>query len=369
MNQEPIKSLHVENFRVFKSFDLPNVRKINLIGGMNNAGKSSLLEAVHVLGSSGTKLHSLALLRTRTADSLISPATQDTDDPAAGTTWLTSMWNGFPAFNERQSERIVVADQDSSVSIQRGFQAQNGSDTSFRFLRGDEMFVPPQSEPAYNVELHTTNNKKTPFFSLPLTAKQPEILRPNPYMRERVYYRSPMRLFMDLAVYWDRIALSPAQNQVLDLLRIFEPNLEQLAFKMERSGMRRPYYSIKGDTKPYPLALMGDGMNHVLAIGLMLGVIQDGVVLLDEVENGLHYTVQEKLWKAILRYTKDKNLQVFATTHSNDTLYALARAAEAEGMEEDCHFIRLERTDDNIKPYTASVNAMLSSKEPDIELR
>lgn len=368
MNQEPIKSLHIENFRAFKSFDLPNVRKINLIGGMNNAGKSSLLEAVHVLSSAGTKLHTLAHHRTRTADNLISPANQDTDEPTAGTTWLTSMWNGFPAFNERQSERIVVADQDVSVDIQRGLHIQNGSDTSFDFLRGDEMFA-PKSEPAYKVELHTKNSKKPAFFSLPVAAKQPEILHPDPYMRERVYYRSPMRLFMDLAVYWDRIALSPAQGQVLDLLRIFEPNLEQLAFKMERSGVRSPYYSIKGDPKPYPLALMGDGMNQVLAIGLMLGVMQDGVVLLDEVENGLHYTAQKELWKAILRYTKDKNLQVFATTHSNDTLYALARAAVAEGMEEDCHFIRLERTDDGIKPYTASVNAMLSSKDPDIELR
>jgi AAA15 family ATPase/GTPase len=65
---------------------------------------------------------------------------------------------------------------------------------------------------------------------------------------------------------------------------------------------------------------MGDGMNRILTIILALVNSDNGCLLIDEFENGLHYTVQENLWRIIFHLSKELNIQVFATTHSEDCI-------------------------------------------------
>jgi len=37
--------------------------------------------------------------------------------------------------------------------------------------------------------------------------------------------------------------------------------------------------------------------------------------LIDEIENGVHYSIQEDLWHFILEVSKRLDVQVFATSH------------------------------------------------------
>jgi AAA15 family ATPase/GTPase len=72
---------------------------------------------------------------------------------------------------------------------------------------------------------------------------------------------------------------------------------------------------------------MGDGMNRLLGITLALATARDGILLVDEIENGIHYSVQVDVWRAILHAAESLNVQVFATTHSWDCIRAFAAAA------------------------------------------
>ena len=47
------KRLHLSNFRGFENVEIDQLRQINLITGKNNAGKSTLLEAIFLLGGGG----------------------------------------------------------------------------------------------------------------------------------------------------------------------------------------------------------------------------------------------------------------------------------------------------------------------------
>ena len=86
---------------------------------------------------------------------------------------------------------------------------------------------------------------------------------------------------------------------------------------------------------------LGDGMLRALGISLALVSVKDGILLIDEFENGLYYTVQPDLWQFIFRIARRLNVQVFATTHSWDCIEAFQRAAREDHQEEGL-LIRLE---------------------------
>ncbi len=48
-----------------------------------------------------------------------------------------------------------------------------------------------------------------------------------------------------------------------------------------------------------PVRLMGDGMSRIFSIALAIASAPGGIVLVDEIENGIHHSVMEKVWKAI----------------------------------------------------------------------
>ena len=93
--------------------------------------------------------------------------------------------------------------------------------------------------------------------------------------------------------------------------------------------------------EPLPLYSLGDGMLRTLGIALALVNAKDGLLLIDEFENGLYYTVQPELWRFIFQVARRLNVQVFATTHSWDCIEAFQKAAGVD-QEDEGLLIRLE---------------------------
>src|SRR5438045_2113512 len=90
------------------------------------------------------------------------------------------------------------------------------------------------------------------------------------------------------------------------------------------------------EIRNFPLYSLGNGMLRTLGISLALVSVKDGILLIDEFENGLYYSVQPDLWQLIFQVARCLNVQVFATTHSWDCIEAFQKAAsidkQAEGI-------------------------------------
>ena len=69
-----------------------------------------------------------------------------------------------------------------------------------------------------------------------------------------------------------------------------------------------------------PLKSLGDGVTRFFGIAAGLMKSRNGILLIDEVENGIHYSVHGDLWEMILKAAHAYNIQVVATTHSRDTI-------------------------------------------------
>lgn len=87
-------------------------------------------------------------------------------------------------------------------------------------------------------------------------------------------------------------------------------------------------------------------MNRIFAMTVGLIRAEDGILLIDEIENGLHYSVQPDLWQMIFETAKELDVQVFATTHSFDCIRAFQQAAEESGAEGRLISLRRSKRED-----------------------
>lgn len=90
-----------------------------------------------------------------------------------------------------------------------------------------------------------------------------------------------------------------------------------------------------------PIGSMGDGIWRLLGIALALVRAEGGILLVDEIDTGLHYSVLVDMWNLVFETAKRLDVQVFATTHSRDCYEALA--AVAQKGRHDISLQRIER--------------------------
>jgi AAA15 family ATPase/GTPase len=160
---------------------------------------------------------------------------------------------------------------------------------------------------------------------------------------------------------WDKIELTNKQNDVISALKIIEPNLSGIKFVEQGIRSKRvAQASIEGEIVPFKS--MGDGINRILYIVLSMVNAQDGYLLIDEFENGLHYSVQEKVWKIIFSLAERLNVQVFVTTHSSDCIKAFGSQWEGNKDKATMHRIDYKNKKHSVMPYNFSnLNNALST--------
>src|SRR5262249_33163608 len=141
----------------------------------------------------------------------------------------------------------------------------------------------------------------------------------------------------------DQIALTEQEEYMLDALRIISPDIQRVSFIGEANSRkgRIPIVKMRDVEEPLPLRSRGDGLNRLFGIMLALVNARDGILLVDEFENGLHYSVQTEVWRHLFEVAGRLNVQVFATTHSWDCIEAFQKAAQ-ENEKEEGVLVRLQ---------------------------
>jgi hypothetical protein len=131
------------------------------------------------------------------------------------------------------------------------------------------------------------------------------------------------------------VALNPEEALVLQVLRVIEPRVEgivavelpKLPIQVDRGGI---FVKLKGQRERVPIGSLGEGMWRLLALALALVEARGSVLLVDEIDIGLHYSAQTDMWRMVKQAAEELDVQVFATTHSRDCIYALAQLARAD---------------------------------------
>lgn len=131
---------------------------------------------------------------------------------------------------------------------------------------------------------------------------------------------------------------------------------------------RRVIVRSRRHSRRVPLKRLGDGATRLFGAALALANGRNGILLMDEAENGLHHSVHERFWRMVLQAAHDGDVQVLATTHSWDCIAGFARAA-ADLADIDGVLVRLELGDEGCRTVFYSEDELKIAADRRIEVR
>ena len=279
-----LDSLHIKNFRCFEDLTIPSLGRVNLIVGKNNSGKSTLLEAVALFSQHG---HSQALKDiAKMRGEVFSKKTLSTLEGDS-----------------------YIGDLSKKNHIQYEHHPQNGLVNVNVMINGKNLTKEHVHEQLFPEENHP--------FSFIKTTIHPD---------------------KELAEAWDAIRIQKKDQLVKDTLQIIDKNIDDVFYTAKQVTM----VSVAGEKEARSIKTMGEGMTRLLQICLYAYQAKSGYLMIDEFENGLHYSIQEEVWKKIFELAKELDIQVFVTTHSEDSIKAFCKVALAS--EEEGRLIALGRS-------------------------
>ena len=297
-----LKHLQIRNFRVFNEFKIDRLSRINLIAGRNNSGKTSLLEAIFLLSGAGNAQMAINhnVIRGLEPDSRVSAAV------------VEPFWN----------QLFSGLDMGRSIEIE-------GHHTSHGQLA---LKIASKRQPTTQIPLdHTDGTSVTNLFderSLIFQYSGPSRKRVKSHIRMKgqglevnqpatnVPFHAIILLSRIRNIHEDAIRLGRLRQQkqgdlLLKVLKIFEPKLQSIEDNSS-SGIPMIWGDI-GWSELVPLSVMGEGMTQIARLVLAIASVPNGVVLVDEIENGIHHSILPDVWPVVDEAAKQFRTQIFAT--------------------------------------------------------
>lgn len=352
-----LNSLLIDNYKNIRHLSIPKLGRVNLVWGKNNVGKSTLLEALSIYASNGglSQLYEILKMRGEDLNAF------DTMDSIT----IEDELNAFLPLVRDYKRSILETDgiqvgenEENAVTIKlvRVSWVRTNLSKSGKTIRIVAPVDAPQEENVVSQSLgiQMANHSKQLEFVLNLNEHgfNEFGLLDSKRMPTNVPFRyisSSGNQGASIYKLWSAVSMSENEDYVIKALQIIEPRIKRFnILTSDSTGSEQgfiPFVLLEGENSRVRLGSMGDGINRILAIILSLINCKGGIFLLDEFENGLHYSVQSKLWNIIFELAKNLDVQVFVTTHSNDCINSFAHSS----MSEDGLAIRLDMGANGLK--------------------
>jgi AAA15 family ATPase/GTPase len=364
-----LNSLEIREFRAFKHIRINGLGQVNLIVGKNNVGKSSILEALRIYAHRGSLALIQNILRERDEVRL---NTRSINNISTQINAMRYLFHGMSEMNDDfpviKIGPLNVEDQTLSLRLNSIKQLSFLSDIENEVnesIREDVDIYSKESSKSISFELMIqyglNNNVVYPIYrgsSGSISSYAPL----NIPLINYSFIPSGGLTKRKLARLWDNVILTDLEALVISSLQIIAPELERLNFLLEGERDPIPVVRLKNLPTRVPLGSLGEGMNRMFGIALSLVDARDGILLIDEIESGLHYSVQTDMWRLIFETARRLNIQVVATTHSWDCIQGFQQAAQEDKLAEGV-LIRLGRRKGDI------VSTVYSEEELEIVTR
>ncbi|MFW3440195.1 AAA family ATPase [Aliarcobacter butzleri] len=300
MQEHFLRNIKIINYKCFKNFEAKDFKRINLISGKNNVGKTAFIESLLI------NLYS------------ISP---------------TKMAYAIGVFN-------LIRDQLEFINKEKN----NTILDEFKLKIENATF---EAKSNINYSLFTVINEKGKKELQFIINDEKIRININEFSFEKADIENINCLDKfgidndGIKELFDIIQKKDKEIYLNNLINKFDSTIEN--FKIIGN---EPQCKISDSSEYRKINEFGDGLKHYISIICAIFTCENGQLFIDEIDNGIHYTQLEKLWEIIFTISKEVNCQLFATTHSKEMINAYAKVSE-KLEDEDISFIELGKNKDN----------------------
>ena len=339
-----INTLEVKNFKNLLDFKIADFKRVNLIVGKNNTGKTTLLEAISI----AIQRNMMAVIND-VMNSTRNTRIENGDNISAEILWeYFGLLYPFKSLEEKFHETEFFSTHN-----------QLTNKVSFRPMQSS------LGEMSVHIKVNEEEEKSIELYDLPRAKR----LINDQNIKYTCHFVRTKDINNDKNVaLWDNITLTLKESEIIKALQIIDKNIEAISFVGSENNSRTAKIRLSTHVKPIPLSSMGDGINHLLSIILALVNVENGILLIDEFETGLHYTAQRKLWEIIFTLSQKLNIQVFATTHSLDTIRTFQQVLNETNPKEG-QLIRLQNKNGEIVHIDFDAEELAIANDNDIDVR
>lgn len=357
------QSFEVHNFRCFCGLTITDLQRVNLIAGMNNIGKTALLEALFLHCGAYNPALTLKVSAFRGIETVKLELGQWSETP-----WDSLFYNFDVSHSiELRGKDALTGDRVLLLRVLREREELAGIAQLIPYASNDSQKILSSSEFAKVLELKYQESGQSDSYYMILDQNGIRIQpTPPPPPFPAFFQGARMRIpFREEAERFGNLEIRGEQDVILRVLQLIEPRLKRLAVIVAGEPM---LHGDIGTGRLMPLPLMGEGMTRLASLAIHIGNAPKGVVLVDEIENGLHHSILPRMWKAVGEVARQFDTQVFATTHSMECIVAAHRAF-SEGDRYDFRLHRLERVEEAIRVVTYDQETLEAALETGLEVR
>ena len=323
-----INEIHIQNFRCFEDTWVSGFKNINLIGGLNNSGKTALLEALFLASFPSPKTignlrkfrnENDILLKLEPKKAWNSFFFNENITEDAIFTLVNSAGETAITFSCAQNDKPLAALLESRISTNdianllsnrfANILPLNVFGSGFNYV-----FFPDLEK----------DKEKDEISSFSLIGNEPKTYESSPFIHTsfRITDSKLAALFSMIEEDTKKINvfnsfLSFLDEKIVSCI-LTAPSGQAMLKILTKDGFRRS------------LGLFGDAIRKVVEILLLLLSGTNKIIFIDEIENGIHFTKHKEFWEKLFEISVQLDIQIFATTHSIEMIQAFAEAAKGK---------------------------------------
>ena len=311
-----IKSAEIRNFRCYSSAKLEDCRRINLIVGDNGSGKTSLLESIF-LAAGGSVEIAFRLRQLRGYEAGISATSNEIDD---------ALWRDlFYKFN-KMSEVSVSLLGSEFRNRRMSIKFAEANSVTHTINKKSKFDANVEQSPILFDWLGPSGRRVT----VRPTIKDGKVNLPTvlPLPEETFFFAAGQNYSAnETAKRFSDLSKTFKDFEVTRRFKEHFTMIEDLSIELI-AGMPMVCAKIEGMPEKVPLNLISSGMSKLASIIFAMSSKKGSVVLVDEIENGIHYRKFPVMWESFLDFCKMTDSQLFISTHSFECISAAAAVAE-----------------------------------------
>jgi AAA15 family ATPase/GTPase len=359
-----LKKFHIQGFRGISELEIDQLSQINLFVGRNNASKTSILEAIFLLLGAGNPELSMRI------DNFRGLSHNEEDDfrfifHQLNYDFPLCLKGYFDIDGSTRELKIKPSQSGNKASTTKKISSSNIGDSSI----DNSSKYSKINELNYELTIKKNHKQKALYkaniafdngFSVTLPENYKEEIKAIYIIQSLITGGNDKRL--------ENLLVNKKESKLIEALKQIEPKLSAIIL-----GTNRMIYFDVGLDRLVPISLFGDGTRRLLSILLTISDAQDGIVIIDEIDNGLHFSALKFLWNAIIVAAQEYNVQIFVTTHNYETLKYLKDALEQKNFinfqDRVMNYTIRKLPDSTIKAYPYSFKSFELAIEEGIEIR